>query len=309
MQPAHKSVEAEFSAAKAGLGVWVRALRLPHWIKNTLVFVAPLLGIQALTVHAGIDAVVLFLALGMLASGTYIINDLLDLAADRQHPVKRFRPIASGQISLSAALGAASALILVAGAVSVLLPLSSSISLLAYLLLTVCYSLWLKHIAMADVMVLAGLFTLRVAAGGMLLPTPLSPWLLTFSMLFFLGLAIIKRYAELERVLRKNSDTGRARGYGAPDLPILLATGIASGISAVVIFTIYLISEQYPRHFYANPAVLWGITPILLIWTLRAWHLSVHGKMNEDPVMFAVRDHVSLTMGAVVLAILLVAWI
>ncbi len=108
-----------------------------------------------------------FLALGTLASATYIINDLLDLAADRQHPVKRFRPFASGQISVRGGLAAATALILVTSTVSVLLPLSSSISLLAYLVLTLCYSLWLKHVPMADVMLLAGLFTLRVAAGGL----------------------------------------------------------------------------------------------------------------------------------------------
>lgn len=304
-----RPIEAEFPTARAGFGVWFRALRIPHWIKNTVVFVAPVLGIQALTPHGGINALVLFLLMGTLASATYLINDLFDLSVDRQHPVKRLRPFAAGELPVSAGLAAAAALILLTGAVSSLLPPSSSVSLLIYLVLTLCYSLWLKHVAMVDVLVLAGLFTLRVAAGGMLLPTPLSPWLLTFSMLFFLGLSIIKRYAELERVLRLNPDNGRARGYSARDLPILLATGISSGISAVVIFTIYLISEQYPRHFYANPGVLWGITPILLIWTLRAWHLSVHGRMNEDPVMFAVRDRVSLILGGLVLAILVVAWI
>jgi 4-hydroxybenzoate polyprenyltransferase len=307
--PTDKPIEAEFPTARAGIGIWIRALRLPHWIKNTLVFVAPVLGIQALTRHAALNAVMLFLFMGMLASATYIINDLLDLSVDRQHPAKRRRPFASGQIPISAGVAVAAALILIAGSGSSLLPLSISVSLLAYLVLTLCYSLWLKRVPMADVLVLAGLFTIRVAAGGLLLSTPISPWLLTFSMLFFLGLAIMKRYAELERVLRTVSNTGRARGYSARDLPILLTTGISSGICAVVIFTIYLISEQYPRHVYANPAVLWGITPILLIWTLRAWHLSANGKMNEDPVMFAVRDRVSLILGGLVLAILLIAWI
>jgi 4-hydroxybenzoate polyprenyltransferase len=247
--------------------------------------------------------------MGLLASATYIINDLFDLAADRRHPVKRYRPFAAGELSIRAGLIGAAILFAIAAAMGSLLPLAASSLLIIYLILTLSYSLVLKQVAMMDVLLLAGLFTIRVLVGGVLLPTPISPWLLTFSMLFFLGLAVIKRYAELERVLRTGVSDGRARGYSGRDLPILLATGVSSGISAVVIFTIYLINEQYPKHIYAIPGALWGIMPILLIWTLRAWHLSVHGRMNEDPVAFALRDRVSLTLGALVLLLLFVAWI
>jgi 4-hydroxybenzoate polyprenyltransferase len=304
-----KRIEATFPRASAGAKVWVKALRLRHWVKNSLVFVAPLLGQQMASFQAVSQAVLLFLLMGLVASATYMVNDLLDLAADRRHPEKRFRPFAAGRISAQDGLVVASLMISGALVLGLLLPLGALACLGIYLVVTLCYSLALKRMPMIDVIVLAGLFTIRVVAGGFLVTAPVSPWLLTFSMMFFLNLAVVKRYAELERALRSEAEVRSARGYTGRDLPILLTTGIASGISAIVIFTIYLINEQYPRHIYANPDVLWGMVPVLLIWTLRVWHLSVHGQMNEDPVVFALKDRFSLVLGCVVALILAVAWI
>jgi len=126
-------------------------------------------------------------------------------------------------------------------------------------------------------------------------------------MMFFLGLAAIKRYAELHRVVRTIGEGGSARGYNQQDMTILLATGVSTGVSSIVIFMIYLINEQYPRAIYQNPDALWGVMPVLLVWILRLWHLSVHGRMSEDPVLFALKDRFSLVLGAVVVAIMLVA--
>jgi 4-hydroxybenzoate polyprenyltransferase len=233
---------------------------------------------------------------------------MFDLAADRSHHTKKYRPFAAGDLSVRAGIVAATLLVVATVGIALRLPALAAILLAVYLILTLSYSISLKHLPMVDVLVLAGLFTVRVALGGALLPTPISPWLLTFSMLFFFGLAVMKRYAELERVLRSDASGGRARGYSARDLPILLASGVACGISAVLIFTIYLISEQYPSHIYKNPGALWGITPIMLFWTLRAWHLSVHGMMNEDPLMFALKNRESLTLGFLVFVIMFIAW-
>ena len=147
------------------------------------------------------------------------------------------------------------------------------------------------------VVVLGGLFALRIIAGGFLVPTFVSPWLLTFSMLFFLGLAVVKRYAELERVVRSGGSDVVSRGYSGKDLPLLLATGVASGIAATVIVAIYLITDQYPRGIYRHPEALWAMVPILLLCVLRVWHLTVHGCMNEDPVVFALKDRISLVLG------------
>jgi 4-hydroxybenzoate polyprenyltransferase len=285
--------------------VWLRALRMRHWVKNALVFVAPVLAFES--AMSLVRATILFVLLGVLASATYLINDLLDLAADRAHPIKRFRPLASGALRARDATVVAAALIIGSLLLSLTLPFGCTVALLAYLAITLSYSLALKRLPMLDVMVLAGLFTLRVLAGSTIVSGPISSWLLTFSMLFFLGLAMIKRYAELDRVSRLADGEGKARGYTQQDLPILLAAGLASGISAIVIFVVYLINEQYPRAIYGYPGALWGIMPVLLAWTLRLWHLSVHGRMNEDPVVFALKDRFSLASGVVVLLILFVA--
>ena len=300
-------IEAEFPHPRASLGIWARALRPPHWVKNSLVFVGPILAGQEAAVRG---AALAFLLFGILASATYLLNDLMDLSSDRAHPTKNRRPLASGLISVRDGLALALALILGAMAASLLLlPFGCTLALAAYLVVTLLYSAVLKQMAMVDICVLAGLFTLRVLTGSLLVDGPVSPWLLTVAMLFFLGLAAIKRYAELRRVTVTAGPEASARGYSQPDLPILLATGIATGISAIVIFTIYLINVQYPRDIYHRPDALWGVMPVLLIWTLRLWHLAVHGRMNEDPVVFALTDRVSLALGAVFVAIMAVALI
>jgi 4-hydroxybenzoate polyprenyltransferase/phosphoserine phosphatase len=299
-------VEATFPATEPGLRVWAKALRLQHWAKNVLVFLAALLAPPSAAVFA--QALVLWVLMGVLASATYLINDLFDLAADRNHPRKRHRPFASGAIKVRTGVVVAGAMIAVTLLLSLLLlPSLCTLALVAYLALTLTYSFSLKHIPMVDVTVLGGLFTLRVLAGALLLPTPISPWLLTFSMLFFFGLAIIKRYAELDRLARASAGDAKARGYTDQDLPILLTSGVASGFSAIVIFMVYLINDQYPRSIYAHPGALWAIMPVLLIWTLRLWHLAVHGRMSEDPVVFALKDRTSLALGAAVVAILFAA--
>ncbi|HEY0184721.1 MAG TPA: UbiA family prenyltransferase [Rhodopila sp.] len=302
---ASPNVEAKFPLPGPSPLVWARAFRLKHWAKNALVFVAPLLAGQYRPV---LMSVVLFVLMGVLASATYLVNDLADLAADRAHPRKCLRPLASGAISVRQ--GVLTAAVMIIGSLLasfVLMPLGCTLVLASYLVITLLYSATLKHLAMIDVTVLAGLFTLRVLAGGTLVAAPLSPWLLTFSMLFFLGLAAIKRYAELHRVIRTLGDGASARGYSEPDMPILLATGVSTGVSSIVIFMIYLINEQYPQAVYRHPAVLWGIMPVLLVWILRLWHLSVHGRMSEDPVIFALKDRFSLALGCVILLIMLVA--
>jgi len=302
---ASPNVEARFPLPGPSPLVWAHAFRLKHWAKNALVFVAPMVSGQTEPLLRGL---LLFVLMGVLASATYLLNDLADLAADRAHPTKCHRPLASGAIS--ARDGLLAAVVMIVGALLASLqwlPLGCTVVLVSYLAITLLYSASLKRLPMIDVTVLAGLFTLRVLAGSMLVATPLSPWLLTFSMLFFVGLAAIKRYAELHRVVRTTGEGGSARGYSQQDMPILLATGVSTGISSIVIFMIYLINEQYPQAVYRYPAVLWGIMPVLLVWILRLWHLSVHGRISEDPVIFALKDRVSLALGGVIGLIMLVA--
>jgi 4-hydroxybenzoate polyprenyltransferase len=307
--PQGKQVEARFHAPPRSAWTWARALRLEHWAKNVLVFVAPVLAHQIVSPEAIGHALLLFVLMGVLASATYIINDLFDLAADRRHPRKRYRSFASGKLSVHhggiVAIGLIAAVFVLSFR---LLPGGCIIALLGYLVITLAYSFALKRMPIVDVIVLAGLFTLRIVAGSFLVVDRVSPWLLTFSMLFFLGLAVVKRYAELERGVRIGGEEFGSRGYTAKDLPLLLATGVGSGLGAIIIFTIYLINEQYPREVYGYPQVLWAMMPILLLWTLRVWHLAVHGRMNEDPVVFALKDRVSLGLAALVAFVLIGAW-
>ena len=298
-------VEASFPAARVTWRSWADALRLRHWVKNVLVFAPAVLGLAAPADLA--QAGVLFVLMGLLASSTYVVNDLFDLGADRAHPLKRHRPFAAGLIPLrdgvfvAAILGCAA----LAGA-ALLLPPACALALLAYLGLTLAYSVSLKRLPMIDVAVLAGLFTLRILAGSLVTTTPVSPWLLSFSMMFFLGLAMIKRYAEVHRVVSATPEGG-ARGYTAVDLPLLLTAGIGAGLSAVVILMVHMIAEQYPRQIYAHPWALWGIMPLVLTWVLHMWRLAANGRMSEDPVLFAVRDRTSLVIAAVLVGVLAIA--
>lgn len=306
--PAGKDIERRFPVRRAGAATWLRALRIQHWAKNSLVFLAPILGFQHASAMTAVQALILFLAMGVLASATYVVNDLLDLTADRQHPRKRFRPFAAGAIPPRDGVLATVALMVLAAALAATLPVAAAACLAAYAVITLLYSFLLKRQPVIDVFILAGLFTLRVLAGSLLLVAPTSPWLLTFSMLFFLGLAMVKRYAELNRVVLAGGVEVVSRGYTARDLPLLLAAGVASSFAAIVIFMIYLINEQYPSDIYRHPGMLWAMMPIALIWVLRVWHLTVHGRMSEDPVVFALKDRVSLALAGVAFVALLLAW-
>jgi 4-hydroxybenzoate polyprenyltransferase len=288
--------------------LWAKALRLEHWAKNLLVFTAPVLSLGILTRDILAEALLLFVLMGLLASATYLVNDLVDLDADRHHPRKRHRPFAAREIPPRDGLVAAAALIVISLTGSWFLPIGCTAALGAYLVGTVSYTLALKRQPIIDVVALAGLFTLRVLAGGFLVPTFVSPWLLTFAMFFFLGLALVKRYAELERVVRFGASGIKSRGYTAKDLPLILSTGIVSGVSAIVIITVYLINEQYPREIYRRPEALWAVIPILLYWILRVWHLTLHGRMHEDPVTFALKDPGSAVLGGMLVLVLVAAW-
>jgi 4-hydroxybenzoate polyprenyltransferase len=292
-------------ATPSGVRLWMRACRLRHWSKNALVFAAPLLCIQSASALAA--PALMFVLLGLVASAGYLVNDLIDAPVDRAHPVKRFRPIAAGLIAPGIALRTACGLIAAALLASLALPPAATLALGAYVATTLAYSFGLKRFPILDVAILAWLFTLRVFAGGIFSLRPLSPWLLTVSMLFFLSLAVVKRYAELSRIARERPTDGAARGYTVRDLPILLTLGLASGLLAIGVFLIYVIDQHYPNGIYTHPMVLSLIAPIILVWMLRLWRLCVRGRMQEDPVAFALRDRLSLALGGAISMILIAA--
>ncbi len=284
-----------------GLKPYTRALRLHQWLKNFLIFVPGLAAHQLGLATFGHLAVA-FLSFSCAASSAYLLNDLLDLSHDREHPSKRHRPLASGAVPLASALAMIPSLLLAALALSLALPLRFTALLAGYYLVTVAYSLWIKRRMTADVMTLACLYGLRLVAGGAAVEVPLSPWLIAFATFFFLCLAIVKRCTEL--IGRSDSEAGDpgGRGYLLRDLPVLEAMAVASGYVAVMVFALYL-NSVVVAELYRHPMRLWLICVVLLYWLSRVFVLMRRGEMHDDPVVFAATDRISLVCGAAVAAI------
>ena len=295
------SIERSFAIESGDARSWLRALRLHQWSKNLLLFV-PLAAAHRLDdVDALLACALAFLLFGLCASGGYLINDLLDLDADRAHPRKRLRPFASGGIPL--VHGIIVACLLISGSIALALlalPLAFAATLLIYLATSLWYSLALKRIAMVDVLSLAGLYSVRIIAGGAAVNIEPSFWLLAFSMFLFLSLAAAKRYAELRAVLDSGRTTAPGRGYAVTDLPMLHSSGTAAGYLAVLVMALYVNSGA--GAMYARPQLMWMLCPLLLYWTNRIWLKTFRGQMHDDPVVFALTDRPSLivfAMGAV----------
>jgi 4-hydroxybenzoate polyprenyltransferase len=278
--------------------VWLKALRVHQWLKNLLIFV-PLFAAHAFTSPPLLlDAVLAFLLFSVCASSLYLINDLLDLEQDRQHTTKRHRPFAAGTIPVVHGLLAAPLLLAVVFAVSlVCLPPSFTGILAVYAVATMSYSLAIKRIVVADVVMLASLYTVRIVAGTFACGLALTFWLLAFSMFMFFSLALVKRYAELHRA-KVEGKTGRTagRGYYPDDLPMVASLGASSGYLSVMVLALY-IQDQSTMHLYRHPQFIWLACPILLFWVSRTWVLTHRGFMKDDPVVFAVTDKVSLASG------------
>jgi 4-hydroxybenzoate polyprenyltransferase len=268
---------------------FVRALRPQQWLKNLLVAAPPLLAhdILALGIIARIGLA--FASFSLMASGSYILNDLLDIEADRAHPAKRLRPFASGELSVRAGVIAVPVLCLFALSLASLLPGNFLGILALYLLTTTAYSWLLKRAALFDVLVLAGLYTLRIIAGGAATETPLSFWLLAFSMFLFLSLGMVKRYAELSNLKLQGEDRPPGRGYGAGDMEALAQFGSSSAYLSVLVLALYINSESV-RVLYSNPQVLWLLCPLLLYLVSRIWLLARRGEVQEDPLVFILED-------------------
>lgn len=299
-------VERVFTPAPRAPALW-RALRLHQWAKNLLLFL-PLLAAHQVGNGAQLLAAALaFLAFGLTASVVYLLNDLLDLSADRRHPSKCRRPFAAGTLPLAWGLLLAPILLLGAAAISLLwLPAAYGAVLVGYFLLTSAYSWDFKRRPILDVMTLAMLYTLRVIAGAAAVALWPSFWLLAFSLFLFFNLALVKRYAELDGLQARGNLTAAGRGWQVTDLPLIGGLGTAAGLGAVLVLALYIDSEP-ARRLYQLPEALWLITPLLLYWVSHLWFQTHRGEMHDDPVVFALHDRVSLGIGVVAIGIVLLA--
>jgi 4-hydroxybenzoate polyprenyltransferase len=280
-----------------------QGLRPHQWAKNTLVFVPLILGGKADEPIAWLQALGAFVALSLLASATYLLNDLWDLAEDRRHWSKRHRPLASGDLSIAAGIG----LIAAGGVLSFSLALmmgTGCVGILAvYLVLSLSYSFRLKREPIIDVLILATLFSIRLALGTVVTDVRFSPWLFVFSMFLFLSLSTAKRQTEITRMVAHGHDKTPGRGYHASDAPLVLALGLGTTMATVLIMVIYLVQDAFPAAYYKHPYFLWGFPLVIFLWLVRIWLLCHRGELHDDPVAFALKDRLSLFYGAVMVAL------
>jgi len=294
---------------KSRLRALLKAARLHQWAKNILIFVPAVLSGTVLEPDTIINCVLAFLALGFVALGTYLVNDLLDINHDRRHWSKRFRPIAAGDLPIGLAIAAAAVSIAGGLAIGAMVNMGVLVGLLAYLVLTLAYSMHVKRLAILDVVVLAVLFTLRLAVGIAAADVFASPWLLVFSMGLFTSLSIAKRYTEIERTAQKGETVVPGRGYITADAPLVLGLGLATGTASVLILVLFLIFDAFQRDIYANPDWLWLFPIIIFLWIGRIWLISQRGELNDDPVVFALKDRQSLVLGALMATAFVLAWL
>lgn len=278
-----------------GTSLWrslFKAMRLHQWAKNALIFLPLMMSHQIVDVEKFLSIVLAFLAFGCCASFSYIINDMGDLDADRMHHSKNKRPFASAELSIASGILLALFLLAITAGLSFLLPAGFVVCLLAYFVITNAYTLRLKYVPILDVAILAGLYTLRVIAGGLAVGIPMSFWLLAFSCFIFFSLAIVKRVSELLGIETPDEKVAMCRGYWTSDIPVLNGLGTASALMAVLVSALYINSPDVIQ-LYSSPRYLWLLCPIIALWLGRVWLITGRGQMHDDPVVFALRDRVS----------------
>lgn len=284
----------------------LRAMRLHQWSKNVLIFVPLVLSHSWGSPDLLLISLLAYLAFGCAASAIYLVNDLIDLEADRLHDTKRHRPFAAGLLPLAWGMAMIPVLLAIALAIASMISGAFILVLVSYLLLTTAYSLFLKPVALLDVLALTSLYTLRIIAGAVAIAVPLSYWLLAFSMFIFFSLALSKRFSELYNLKQKPEGKQTARGYHTEDLPVVSLFGISSGYLSVLIMVLY-IHDLQADSLYDHPLWLWPVAIAVLYWISRIWLLAHRGVLHEDPVLFAIHDRTSYVVALLVAVCLLLA--
>ncbi|MBK8598545.1 MAG: UbiA family prenyltransferase [Holophagales bacterium] len=298
-------VAAEFPDKGGGPRTVAKAIRVKQWVKNVLVFV-PLVTGHVLGLAALQAALVAFVALSLCASAIYVLNDLMDLAADRKHHKKKSRPFASGALSIRAGLALVPLLLAGAAALALALTPGARVVLLVYLATTTLYTFFLKRKVLVDVFTLAFLYTLRVLLGGAATNVLVSPWLLAFSVFIFLSLAFVKRASELIALKEQGREGASGRDWFIWDSLVVHVLGVASAWLSGLVLAIYINSDVVKK-LYTHPGWLWLLVPAFLYWSSRVWVLVGRGSMDEDPIVFATRDRITWGIALLTLGILMMA--
>lgn len=284
--------------------VFLKQIRLHQWSKNLLIFVPIIAAHRFWDSEEWLKTLIAFFGFSLVASSVYLINDLSDLDNDRSHPTKKNRPLAHGDFSPILALGLAPLLLVLSWLLSQALPPPFWFWLIAYFVSNLLYTFWFKKIAVIDVVFLSLLYTLRIHAGGSVSLTPISHWLLAFSTFFFFSLAFVKRYTEIVKAEGKTDIRGR--GYRTSDQLAIFTFGCSTSFLAILVMVLYLNSSEVAV-LYNHPERVWYMMPLLLFWVTRLWLLAHRKELDEDPVVFAMRDPVTWGVMTILFGILLLA--
>lgn len=293
-----------FRDSPGRIRTFLKAIRAYQWSKNLLVFAPVMAAHQLMDPAIFIPTLLSFISLSLCASAVYLLNDLLDRDVDRSHPVKRERPVAAGRFPIKAALALIPFFLFAAFSIGLFLPPAFLWILAGYLGLTTLYSYFLKKIVLVDVLCLALLYTVRIFAGAAASQVPISKWFALFSIFFFFSLAMLKRTSELKK--SKDSASLRKRGYRFSDLQPVFSLGLGSGFVSLLVMILYQTSPEIYK-LYRHPGWLWAMMPVLLFWMGRMWLLAYRGRMDEDPLLFSLRDRTSYAVLAVLAVLLSVA--
>ena len=283
----------------------LKAMRLHQWVKNVLIFIPAIVAHAIFEPSVLVSCIIAFIAYGLCASSLYLLNDIVDLAEDRSHPIKRNRPFASGDLNLAQGIVAIPALLTLSLGLSWFLPAGFLAVLGLYTLTTLTYSFLLKRAVLVDVLTLAGLYTLRLFAGGVAVGVELSFWLLAFSMFVFFSLALIKRFAELKSLASRGELEAQGRGYRVEDLDSLSQFGISSAYLSVLVLALYINTDNV-QAIYSQPEAIWLLCPMLLYLITRMWLLARREELDDDPIRFVLKDYrslLALMLGGVLLFI------
>jgi len=286
-------------AASVAATDWLKVIRMYQWLKNLLLFIPLLAAHQIGNLEALWLLAVAFVAFSICASAVYIVNDLLDLDSDRQHPRKRLRPFASGTAPIHMGVFMVPTLIFLSLAMAWWVSQAFMIWLVGYFVATCAYTLWLKKLVLVDCLTLAGLYTLRIIAGAVAVSVALSFWLLAFSVFVFLSLAFVKRFAELQAHANAGRTKVHGRGYMVSDQSLIQALGVSSGYAAVLVLAMYLQSDSVLT-LYAQPELIGFVVPLLLYWISWVWIKAQRGQMHDDPIVFAIKDKASMAVAALI---------
>lgn len=299
-------IETTFETTPPSLRVLIKALRIHQWVKNGLILVPLITSHQLQNSSMLIMSLLGFIAFSLCASSVYFLNDLLDLNDDRRHATKCKRPFAAGSLSLLVGIIGTPILLLLAISASLFLPADFQIVLAVYYALTLAYSFKLKRLVMVDVVTLASLYTVRIVAGAAAIGVFLSFWLLSFSIFVFLSLAIIKRYTELMKLKSASATKALGRGYQVEDLELLSSLGGASGYISVLVLALYINSPDV-KGMYSDPVLMWPACLVMLYWVSRIWIIAHRGNMDDDPIVFALKDKASVICGILIAGFMVLA--